>query len=91
MFKIEKLTKKNTLLVGYIGPKNKYNINLHHLGNNISILNKIFEGKHSFCTTINNFLKTDKFYSKERNCYSYGGIVECPSWDKALSSFEKRR
>jgi NADH-quinone oxidoreductase subunit G len=48
--RFKKLAQNDSVLIGYIGPKYNYNINLIHLGNNINILNKIFEGKHFFST-----------------------------------------
>lgn len=48
--RFKKLAQNESILIGYIGAKYNYNLNLIHLGTNISILNKIFEGKHFFGT-----------------------------------------
>lgn len=57
--KLKKLSNNNNVIIGYIGAKYDYNINLIHLGNNTKVLSDILSGKHNFCTTIANFNKTN--------------------------------
>ena len=59
--KLRRLSQKKNVLIGYIGPKHNSNIEMYHLGNNISTLFKYVSGKHQFCTIANNYLsKNDK-------------------------------
>jgi NADH dehydrogenase (ubiquinone) Fe-S protein 1 len=48
--RFKKLAQSEKILIGYIGPKYNYNLNMIHIGNTINILKKIFEAKHSFAT-----------------------------------------
>lgn len=65
--KLRKLSKKKSILIGYIGPKSNTNINMVHLGNNLNTLFGIISGKHSFGQTIENFLKTTNTNKKIHN------------------------
>lgn len=65
--KFKKLSNNNNVLIGYIGSRYDYNINLIHLGNNISTFTKIVEGRHYFSTIISNFLKTNTKGEKIQN------------------------
>lgn len=55
--RFRKLSTVKTVLVAFIGTKFDVNINIMHLGNNISILKKIIEGKHFFVSLIKTFSK----------------------------------
>ena len=68
--RLKKLSESNSVLVGYIGSKYNYNINLLHLGNNKNTLNSIIKGKHPFSTVIQNFLKTNNSNSKINNIFT---------------------
>ena len=65
--KLKKLSNNNNVLIGYIGSRYDFNINFVHLGNNLSVLTKILEGKHYFSTLIYNFLKTNLKGEKIQN------------------------
>ncbi len=65
--KLKKLSNNNNVLIGYIGSRYDSNINFIHLGNNLSILTRILEGKHYFSTLIYNFLKTNLMGQKIQN------------------------
>jgi hypothetical protein len=61
--KFRRLSNLNNILIGYIGSRHNTNVNFIHLGNNLSIINKIFSGKHFFCALALNFLK-----NAQKNC-----------------------
>jgi len=65
--KVKKLSNNNNVLIGYIGSRYDSNVNFIHLGNNLSILTTIIEGKHYFSTLISNFLKTNLKGEKIQN------------------------
>lgn len=65
--RLRKLSKKKSILVGFIGPKSNENIDMVHLGNNINSLFKLISGKHPFVRTIENFLKKDDNNQKVDN------------------------
>lgn len=65
--RLKKLSESDSILIGYIGSKNNYNINSYHLGNNINILKNILEGKHKFNVTIQTFLKNNKIKNIFKN------------------------
>jgi len=55
--KVRKLVALKSIIIAFIGTKFDTNINIIHLGNNISVLKKIIEGKHNFVSIIKSFLK----------------------------------
>ena len=65
--RLRKLSKKRSILVGFIGPKSNENIDMVHLGNNINSLFEIVSGKHPFVKTVENFLKKDNNNQKVDN------------------------
>jgi len=67
--KLKKLSEKNSILVGYIGPKYESNINMIHLGSNLNVLSNILQGRHEFSTLISNFLKTNGKNFKIKNAF----------------------
>lgn len=59
--KLKELSKKKNILIGYIGSHYNENVKMINLGNNLKVFKNIVEGKHWFCSHINNFLlKNDK-------------------------------
>ncbi len=67
--KFRRLSNLNNILIGYIGSRYNNNINFIHLGNNISILNKIISGKHFFCILASNFVKVNLKNNKIKNIF----------------------
>jgi NADH dehydrogenase (ubiquinone) Fe-S protein 1 len=67
--KLKKLSKTNSVLVAYIGPKVNSNIELIHLGSNINTLTQVITGKHPFSTVIQTFLKKNIKGNKIQNLY----------------------
>ncbi len=67
--KFRRLSNSNNILIGYIGSRYNTNINFIHLSTNISILNKIFSGKHYFCALALNFRKTNQKNNKIKNFF----------------------
>ncbi len=67
--KFKRLSNLNNILIGYVGSKYNNNVNFIHLGNNISVLDKIFSGRHSFCNLALNFIKFNAKDSKIMNFF----------------------
>jgi NADH dehydrogenase/NADH:ubiquinone oxidoreductase subunit G len=69
--KLRKLSKKKSILIGFVGPKSNINIEMTHLGTNINALFDVVSGRHPFVKTIENFLKKNntnqKLHSQLRN------------------------
>jgi NADH dehydrogenase/NADH:ubiquinone oxidoreductase subunit G len=67
--RLKKLSNNKNILIGYIGSRHDYNLNLVHLGNNFSSIKEVLSGKHSFSTLITNFLKKDLNNNKIKNIF----------------------
>lgn len=65
--KLRKLSQSNNVLIGFIGSKHDYNINLLHLGNNLLNLLKLVQGKHNFANIIFSFFKKENINYLYRN------------------------
>ncbi len=67
--KLKKLSNNKNVIIAYIGSNYENNLNLIHLGNNLSVIKEIISGKHNFCALISNFLKKDLNNNKIKNIF----------------------
>lgn len=93
--RFKKLAQNESILLGYVGPKYNYNLNIIHIGNTLDILKKIFEAKHYFATLALMFskktIKTGKLKQKLRNPLSllFGSDFEHQFEKDTIISFFK--
>jgi NADH-quinone oxidoreductase subunit G len=85
--RFRKLSTLKSVLVAFIGTKFDVNINIMHLGNNLSVLKKIIEGKHYFVSLIKTFLKRNNNNISIKNFFKNSvTVIFGEEFNKKISS-----
>lgn len=85
--RFRKLSTLKSVLIAFIGTKFDVNINIMHLGNNLSVLKKIIEGKHYFISLIKIFLKRNNNNMHIKNFFKNSvTVIFGEEFNKKISS-----